>query len=161
MSFRSRISLALGVAFLCAVAGALLISRPASAQGDIHVFVGPGGRLNVLDFEQSGLRLGDRLTFRAPLLDGTQTSDAGETYGECVVVRRITDDADGPGGIYRCNYLLRLADGDLIVDGLDPHGPGVASFVVLGGTGAYAGATGEATVTDSDAGTEFVIALTG
>jgi len=161
MSFRSRLNVALGLAFLCAVAGALLMSRPASAQGDVHLFVGPGGRLSELDFEQTGLRLGDRLAFRVPLLDGAQASDAGVGYAECVVMRRITDDADGASGLYRCNYLLHLADGDLIVDGLDPHGPGVASFAVLGGTGAYAGATGEATVTDSAAGTEFVIVLTG
>jgi hypothetical protein len=48
----------------------------------------------------------------------------------------------------------RLAEGDLIVEGgLDPHGPGVSTMAVLGGTAAFAGAAGDATVTDGDAGT--------
>jgi hypothetical protein len=57
-------------------------------------------------------------------------------------------------------YLLKLADGDLTIAGRDARGAGVSSFAVLGGTGAYAGASGEATLTDSDVGTEFVIDLT-
>jgi hypothetical protein len=37
----------------------------------------------------------------------------------------------------------------------------VYTFAVLGGTGVYAGATGDATLTDTFEGTEFVIDLTG
>jgi hypothetical protein len=37
---------------------------------------------------------------------------------------------------------------------------GVYTMAVLGGTEAFAGATGDATLTDGDAGTEFVINLT-
>jgi hypothetical protein len=77
-----------------------------------------------------------------------------------VVVRTITDGPDGPGGVYRCSYLLRLTEGDLIVEGLDPHGPGAYMMAVLGGTGAYSRATGDATLTDNDEGTDFVINLT-
>jgi hypothetical protein len=66
-----------------------------------------------------------------------------------------------PSGLNRCTYELVLADGSIVVEGLDPHGPGVYTFSVLGGTGAYARATGDAALTDSDTGTDFVIDLTG
>ena len=78
---------------------------------------------------------------------------------ECIVQRHITDGPEGPGGLYRCSYLLRLAEGDLIIEGRDPHGPGVDTMAVLGGTDAFAGATGDATLTDEPEGTEFVISL--
>jgi hypothetical protein len=69
------------------------------------------------------------------------------------------DPAEGFRGLYWCTYLLKLDGGTLTIGGLDPRGPSVSAFAVLGGTGAYAGATGEATLTDSDEGTEFVIEL--
>ena len=77
-----------------------------------------------------------------------------------VVMIEISDDpVEGPGGLYRCTSVLRLADGDITIGGLDPHGPGVYTFAVLGGTGAYAGATGEATLTDTSSGADIVIDL--
>jgi hypothetical protein len=57
--------------------------------------------------------------------------------------------------------VLHLEDGDLVVEGLDPHGPGVYTMAVLGGTGAYARTTGEATLTETDTATDFSIDLTG
>ena len=72
-------------------------------------------------------------------------------------MRRITD---VPSGLYRCSYLLHLANGDLNIEGLDPHGPGTYTFAVLGGHGTYADATGQATLTDSPDGTDMVIDLT-
>lgn len=150
----------LAVVALVAILGALmLLARPAGAQGEIIVFSGPGGRHVFQDVGEDGLRLGDRLTARFPLTDATGASTLGKGHLDCVVQRRITEGPEGPGGLYRCSYLLRLADGDLIIEGLDPHGPGVYTMAVLGGTGAFAGATGEATLTDTSVTTEFVISL--
>lgn len=145
---------------LVAVLGTWMLARPAGAQSEISV-LWPSlyGKSTFIDVGHDGLRLGDRLTGRGPLLDATGTSEVGKGHQACVVQRRITDGPEGPGGLYRCSYLLRLAGGDLIIEGLDPHGPGVYTMAVLGGTGAYAGATGDATLTDSDAGTAFVINL--
>jgi hypothetical protein len=141
------------------VVGAVLSSRPAGAQVDVHAFLPADTfRHRFQDFGDDGLRLGDRLTGRGPLLDASQQSEVGVAYQDCVVMRRITD---VPSGLYRCTYELVLADGSIVVEGLDPHGPGVYTFAVLGGTGAYARATGDATLTDSSSGTEFVIDLTG
>lgn len=159
---RGRVGLIAVVALLVVVA-TLLIALPAGAQGDVHVFISAGsttGTLKFFDFRRPGLRLGDRLAARGPLLDGSQQEKVGSFSLSCEVVTPITDGPDGPGGEYRCSYLLRLAEGDLIVEGLDPHGPGVYTFAVLGGTEAFAGATGDATLTDGDGGTGFVINLT-
>jgi hypothetical protein len=148
---------------LIGVAAVWLTQRPVGAQTSELVFWtvgGTGGKVTFLNVNQPGLRIGDRLAARGPLLDASQTSEVGRHYLDCVVMNKITDDpVEGPGGLYWCTYVLQLADGDLTIGGLDPHGSGVYTFAVLGGTGAYAGASGEATLTDTDEGTEFVIDL--
>ena len=146
------------VALLVVLAALSLLARPAGAQGEIDVFWrGGSGKAAFVSLED-GLRLGDRLTARGPLTDATGAT-VGKGQLDCVVQRQITDGPEGPGGLYRCSYLLRLADGDLIIEGLDPHGPGVITMAVLGGTGAFAGASGEATVTDGSDATEFAVSL--
>jgi hypothetical protein len=139
-------------------AALVMLSTPVAAQPDIHV-VWRSGRVQFLDFGREGLRVGDRLAARGPLLDATQTSEVGTGHLDCVVVSRITDGPSGPGGVYRCSYLLDLTDGDLVLEGLDPHGPGVYKVAVLGGTGAHAAASGDATLTDTKAETDFMIDL--
>jgi hypothetical protein len=161
MGFAARISRHRSTAaliVLIGVAAVWLTQRPAGAQ-TVDLFWPAPHKVSFLDFEQPGLRLGDRLAARGPLLDGSRTSQAGHGYLDCVVMNRITDDPEGPGGLYWCSAVLRLADGDLTIEGLDPHGPGVYTFAVVGGTGAYAEATGEATLTDASEGTEIVIDL--
>lgn len=148
------------VAAVASAAALALWSSPARAQIDVHV-VWPADtvRVKFLDLGREGLRLGDRLMGRGPLLDSTETSKVGAGHLDCVAASRITDDPSGPGGVYRCSYLLDLADGDLVLEGLDPHGPGKYTVAVLGGTGAYAAATGSATLIDTASGTEFMIDL--
>jgi hypothetical protein len=142
---------------LVGVAAAWLTQRPAGAQTSEHVFWSVGGKSTFLNVNQPGLRLGDRLAARGPLLDASQTGRVGRAYLDCVIVDKIAEDAEGPQGLYWCTYLLKLADGDLTIAGRDPRGPGVSTFAVLGGTAAYAGASGEATLTDTSESTEFVI----
>jgi len=145
---------------LVGIAAIWLTQRPAGAQKtDVTVFWPTPAKATALNFERPAFRLGDRLAARGPLLDSARTSEVGYAYLDCVVMNKITDDPKGPGGLYWCTAVLRLADGDLTAEGLDPHGPGVYTFAVLGGTGAYAGASGEATLTDGAEGTEWVIDL--
>lgn len=144
---------------LVVIVGTLMLARPADAAQTEIVLRSGSGTSTFMDVKHDGLRLGDRLTARFSLMDPTAASKVGNGHLDCVVQRHITDGPEGPGGLYRCSYLLRLADGSIIIEGLDPHGPGVYSMAVLGGTGAFAGATGEATLTDGSEGTEFVISL--
>ena len=160
LTFGARKGLAL-VALVAALAAVMLLAGPAGARTEIHVAVYPGypGRHVFMDVGEDGLRLGDRLTARGTLTDATGETAVGKFHLDCVVQNHITDGPEGSGGQYRCSYLLRLGDGDLIIEGMDPHGQGVYTMAVLGGTGAFAGATGEATLTDGPVATEFVISL--
>lgn len=149
---------------LVGLAAAWLTQRPAGAQTTELVFwtvPGTGGKSTFVNVNQPGIRIGDRLAARGPLMDASQTSRVGRQYLDCIIMNKITEDpVEGPNGLYWCTYLLKLADGDLTIAGRDLRGSGVSTFAVLGGTGAYASASGVATLTDSVQGTEFVIELT-
>ena len=164
MGFAARISRHRSLTvfmILVGIAAVWLTQRPAGAQktDNVHVFWPTPAKARALDLDHRALRLADRLAARGPLLDGARTSQVGYAYLDCVVMNKITDDQKGPGGLFWCTAVLKLVDGDLTAEGLDPHGPGVYKFAVLGGTGAYAGASGEATLTDTAEGTEWVIDL--
>lgn len=143
---RSKLRIALPLVGL-AVAVGVVLAPNASGQTVLHVVSGPqeDTKVAVVDVNRDGLRLGDRIAGRAPLLDDTQTDRVGTAYLQCLVHRRINDP---DRGLWNCNYVLELADGDIVLQGLDPRGPGVYEMSVLGGTGSYAGATGDATFTD-------------
>jgi hypothetical protein len=70
-------------------------------------------------------------------------------------------------GLYNCTYLLKLADGTITLQGLDPHGPGSSPFAVMGGSGIYKDASGDAVFTDSTTATttatdmQITLSLTG
>jgi hypothetical protein len=148
---------------IMAVAVAVLVSTAASGQTALHFVVGPDTGLSVAfdDRDGDGLRLGDRISGRGPLMDETQTERVGTSYMDCVVHRRIIDP---DRGLWNCNYVLELEEGDIILQGLDPRGPGEYQMAVLGGTGAYMGVRGEAAFTDvgTDGGgyTDMVLSLT-
>lgn len=102
-------------------------------------------KVREIDHDGRGLSFGDRAVARGPLTD-TGGTEVGTSYGDCTLHRRI---ASPEGGLWNCTYVLELADGDLILKGLDPRGPGEYEMAVLGGTGAYAAASGDATFTDT------------
>jgi hypothetical protein len=157
-------SIVAAVAATVATTGLILFgTQTAGGQTVIHVVL-PANSLTAkfIDVGRDGLRLGDRLAARGALLDEAMTDRIGTSYSECLVHRRI---ADATTGLYNCTYVLELADGEIMLKGLDPRGPSVSDFAVLGGTGAYASAAGDATFTDTDsntgAQTDMVIRLSG
>lgn len=144
---------------LALVAGSVVATHVTTARGQavVHVdFPIASASLELLDFGKDGLRLGDRLAAHGPLLDGKSLDRVGTAYRECVVQRHVTDDA----GLWVCTFVLELGDGDIMLTGLDPRGPGVSTFAVTGGSGVYNGAGGEATFTDTKTDTDMVIVLT-
>ncbi len=160
---RRKVGFAISVAVL-AVAGVVLATTSASGQTVLHVVLGPQQNVRVASFDENddGLRLGDRIAARGPLVDETQSDRVGTAYLHCLVHRRIIDPDKG---LWNCNYVLEFADGDIVLQGLDPRGPGEYEMAVLGGTGAYGGASGDAIFTDvgtdADAYTDIVIRLRG
>jgi hypothetical protein len=128
----------------------------ARPNGTIHVVAGgSGGGLKFLDFDNDGLTLGDRLVVFGPLLNEDQTKRVGTQYFDCWV----GDEVLLEGSPYVCTYVLNLRAGSITTQGLDPHGLSDVLFAITGGTGAYAGATGQARYVDSETQTDIYIDL--
>jgi hypothetical protein len=141
---RSRLSIAIPIVILT-ITGGVLMTPVARGQTVVHVVSGPPKVAVDDDPHRQGLRLGDRIAARGPLLDESQTDRVGTAYVHCIVHKRIIDPDQG---LWNCNYILELADGEIMLQGLDPRGPGEYEMAVVGGTGAYAGENGDATFTD-------------
>ncbi len=162
---RTRLGITISLVILT-ITGGVFMTTSASGQTVVHVVLPLEGiREALVDVNRDGLRLGDRIAARGPLLDESQTDRVGTAYAQCLVHKRIISPNRG---LWNCNYVLELADGEIVLQGLDPRGPGEYEMAVVGGTGAYAGANGDATFTDvgsegSDANphTDMVIRLGG
>ena len=134
----------------------LIGMRNATGQTVLHLVLAADTlKVRVIDNHRDGLRLGDRAAARGPLTDADGTK-VGTAYGDCAVHRYIRDDNKG---LWTCTYVLDLGDGDLTVKGLDPRGPGEYEMAVLGGTGEYATASGDATFADTSEATDMMIRL--
>ena len=158
---RRKVGISVALVVVAVTVG-ILTSTSASGQTALHFVVGYDLATAFDDNNFDGLRLGDRLSARGPLMDESQTERQGTSFMHCVVHRRILDPDQG---LWNCNYVLDLTDGDLMLQGLDPRGPGEYEMAVIGGTGAYAGARGTATFTDVADGdngyTDMVIDIGG
>jgi hypothetical protein len=144
----------LAVGIVLALGVVALGSDRASGQAEIHVLIPAGGDGAVVG--GFGSELGDELVGHAALVDRASGESAGTAYLECTVMRKIRSDNQG---LRLCSYHLKLADGSIAPQGLDPRGVGASTFAVLGGTKTYRGASGDAVFTDSDGGTDIVITL--
>jgi hypothetical protein len=153
---RKRMATAAAVALLAVALGGVVrtaTAGPSPATTEIVVVI-PGDTTvgTFLDFDEDGITQGDRAVFRGELWDPAESHRMGWAKAECVVVsNKITNTT----GKFRCSHLLKLAGGDLIVEGLDPHGPSSSMFAILGGTAAYSTASGDADVVDTASRTEF------
>jgi hypothetical protein len=156
---RKRIGTAATVAVLAVMIGGMVggtTVAQATVNLDLLVPADGGGAGAFLDFEHDGLRIGDRIVARSPLYDGTGAHQVGKSFLECVVVsNKLTETS----GLWRCSYLLDLADGDILVEGLDPRGDGPYTMAIAGGTGAYSQASGDADFVDSSDGTAMHLHL--
>jgi hypothetical protein len=150
---------AVAVTILLAIALVISGANRASGQADLHVLMPAGaGRDSFIDVVGGpGLDVGDGVVGRAPVVDGETGENAGSVCFECTVMRKIRGEE---AGLWRCSYHLRLANGAIVLQGLDPRGLGTSTFAVLGGTKAYRAASGDAVLTDSVDGTDMVISLT-
>ena len=144
------LTLAIGLAIGLVALG----SDRASGQAEIHVLIPAGGDGVVVGGTR--VEVGDELVARGAIVDPASGESEGTAYLECTVVRKIRSDDQG---LRRCSYHLKLADGGIVLQGLDPRGAGASTFAVLGGTKEYRGASGDAVFTDSDLGTDIVISL--
>ena len=101
----------------------------------------------VTDTGAEGDSAGDLLTFANEIFDKDNAIKLGTDSGWCI---RVT-----PGQSWECFWTLMLADGQITVEGpfLDA---GDSVLAVTGGTGKYAGASGEMALhARNDKGTEY------
>jgi hypothetical protein len=152
---RKRMAMAVAVALLAVVLGGVVrtaTAGPSPATTEIAVVVTSDTQATTfLDFFGDGRTQGDRLVSRGPLYD-LDDHWVGRVKGECVVV---SNKLTATTGLWRCSYLLELPDGDLVVEGLDPRGPGEYTMAILGGTGGYRAAGGDADFVDTFTRTEM------
>ncbi len=116
-----------------------------SREDVMHVVLSPDAHIQLFDFNGHGFGLGDRLASVGPILDGSGNTRVGTSYADCWVGDKTLVE----GSPYVCTYVLRLGDGEIMTEGLDPHGPSDVLFAVTGGTGAYDGASGQAEYIDT------------
>ncbi len=87
----------------------------------------------VADVGDSGDSVGDILTFDQPLLD-KQGEQIGNNSGACIRTR--------VGHSFQCQWTLTLKDGSIQVAGRE-FDKGTSHIAIVGGTGRYAGITGQ------------------
>lgn len=97
----------------------------------------------VVDLGEPGDSVGDLLTFDQPLLN-EDGEPIGTNSGVCVRTRI--------GHSYQCQWTLSLADGTIQVAGRE-FDDGASTIPIVGGTGDYAGATGQMRTVNNGDGT--------
>jgi hypothetical protein len=128
----------------------------ARPNGTMHVVFPPtGGHGQFFDFANDGLTLGDRLLVVGPIVNEDQTERLGTVYFDCWVGAAALEDTSP----YVCTYVLKFHNGTITLQGLDAHGLSDEFLAVTGGTGNYAGATGQAEHVDSETQTDLYIDL--
>jgi hypothetical protein len=147
------VTLIASVATLAAMTVGIALASTGRARSSetIHLVAVAGPNVQFLDFNGDGLGLGDRLATVGPLLDGSQTERVGTVYLDCLIVSRVLE-----GGTFDCTSVLKLGDGSITTQGIDPQGPSDVLFAVTGGTGIYRGANGQARAIDTDVTDIFI-----
>jgi hypothetical protein len=99
----------------------------------------PASACSFVDLGAPGSSQGDVLVFSVPLLSHGDGDPVGHVIGHCTV----TDPASGASV---CEAVATLHGGTLALEGIF-HPGGTSRFAVTGGTGRYAAARGEFTLT--------------
>ncbi len=97
----------------------------------------------LVDNGDAGDSVGDILTFDQPLLDQNM-KQLGTNSGVCIRTR--------VGHSFQCQWTLTFDNGSIQVVGRE-HDQGTSIISIIGGTGAYAGISGEMESTNNNDGT--------
>jgi hypothetical protein len=97
---------------------------------------------------------GDQLVFTARLHDASGRARLGTLSATCLFPRATRNPEAAPS---LCHGVYHLNDGDILAGGLQTGNP--TRLAVTGGTGAYAGARGTVTTTETRGGSTATIDL--
>jgi hypothetical protein len=140
------------------VIGAIGVASSARGQTELSFVVPTLQKSTVVYVREDVPRHGTRFVGRGPLLDESGTDRIGTGYFDCVVQQNVGVFFDH--GLFVCDAVFKLADGEIMVTGLDPGGISESTIAVTGGTGAYSTARGDGTWTDTETETIVLIHLT-
>jgi len=100
------------------------------------------------DVGEKGVSMGDRLVFTSEVRD-LKGGQLGIGVGDCVLLSG-TSDSDGQ---YNCLQTYHLVGGDFMTSGIFDFAQKINKWAIMGGTGRYRAATGEADFTTLTADT--------
>ena len=100
------------------------------------------------DVGDKGASIGDRFVFTSEVRD-LKGGQLGIGVGDCVLLSG-TSDSDGQ---YNCLQTYHLAGGDFMTSGIFDFAQKINKWAIIGGTGRYRAATGEADFTTLTADT--------
>jgi hypothetical protein len=104
-----------------------------------------GGHTRQVDIGKRGFSAGDMFTVTGqPVSDEATARRVGSLDAIETIISRLHD------GTASLAATLRLADGTVHVAGIVRHTDAPTRLPVTGGTGAYAGATGQVTITEDE-----------
>jgi hypothetical protein len=138
-SFSAAFAGLLAVIFAGSALAAGTVTHAAAAT--IHLTQTPISQTFV-DLGAKGPSVGDLLVLQAELRTPATGKAVGHAEGYCVLLVPASQS-------YQCQIQNVLAGGTII--GTGPFSPGKPGFAALTGTGAYAGISGQATITPKNA----------
>ena len=100
----------------------------------------------VVDLGDEGDSIGDTLAFGNELYDADNAEMVGMSQGSCV--------RTAPGKAWECTWTNVLEDGSIVVQG-PFYDTEDSTLAITGGTGKYAGASGQMQLKAREGGTEF------
>lgn len=148
LSFLS-IAAALALLVVAVVAAVRLAPAPVAAEESITV-IEHATTDAVLDNGDKGDSVGDSLVFANDVYDENDANVVGSDQGSCIRTR--------PGKAWECTFTVILDGGNIVVQG-PFNDEGDSTLAITGGTGDYANATGEMTLTALDGGEKYKFAF--
>jgi hypothetical protein len=149
-SFRRTLRIAVPVAAALAAVGIAAPRGHAQTPGPRTIDLTENGKATKTTFVDAGKKgagVGDGLVLRIPLVQG------GTATAACTVIGPVKN---GAPPLF-CTGVFARSDGDIMVAGRVLGG--TSRMAVTGGTGAYAGARGTLTSTDTSTGADDVFVL--
>jgi len=150
---RSRTRALLATAGVAAAAGVVatgVISGQAASAHTGHTLIAHEKftKTFMQDVGEKGVSMGDRLVFTSEVRD-LKGGQLGIGVGDCVRLSG-TSDSDGQ---YNCLQTYHLAGGDFMTSGIFAFAQKINKWAIMGGTGRYRAAAGEADFTTLSADT--------
>jgi hypothetical protein len=144
---RNTAFLAIAAALAVLLGGVLAsvnLGEQSAAAKEMLVLIEHVTNEQVVDLSDEGDTVGDTLVFSNELYDDQNANEVGRSHGSCM--RTVV------GESWDCTFTSTLENGSLVVTG-PFYDDGAGTFAITGGTGDYAGASGQMTLQAAEGST--------